>query len=141
MKAERLITAAQKYRGGICLPAVAVMLYVGARPREVARLTWEQVYLHEGVISILPEHRKTGGAHQVTIQPVLRAVLRRAKHTLNVTQPRRLCPPNRKRHWTQLHRVAGWTSEQGSPWQPDVPRHTFATNSNPAHLSLSVKFT
>ncbi len=125
---ERLITAAEEYRGGICLPAVAVMLYAGVRPKEVARLTWEQVHLREGVITILPEHSKTGGARQVTIQPVLADVLQRAQCIPDATQPFKLCPPNWERHWAELHRAAGWTSEQGSPWQPDVLRHTFATN-------------
>lgn len=125
---ERLIAAAEEYRGGICLAAVAIMLYAGVRPKEVARMTWEQVHLREGVITILPEHSKTGGARQVTIQPALTAVLRRVRSNLGAAPLLKLCPPNWERHWTELHRAAGWTKERGTPWQPDVLRHTFATN-------------
>ncbi len=127
-EAERLISVAEEYRGGICLAAVAIMLYAGVRPKEITRLTWEHVHLREGVISILPEHSKTGGARQVTIQPILAAVLQRVHSVSDAVPHLNICPPNWERHWSNLHRAAGWSDEHGTPWQPDVLRHTFATN-------------
>ena len=125
-ESERLLSAAENYEGGICLSAVAMMLYAGVRPHEVARLTWEQVHMPQGVIHILPEHSKTGGARHVTISPVLAHVLEPVR---KVSSPDSLiCPPTWIKHWTRLHRIAGWTPQDGKPWRPDVLRHTFATN-------------
>ncbi len=116
---RHLMDAAEKYRGGICLAAVAIMLYAGVRPNEVERMHWGDVRLEHGVICISPQHSKTGGARHVTIFPPLAKILRKVRKT----DAERLCPPNWRMHWTQLHREAGLT-----PWQPDVLRHTFATH-------------
>ena len=118
---ERLLDAAKSYCGGICLPAVAIMLYAGVRPSEVARLTWGQVHEEAGVISILPEHSKTGGGRQVTIRPPLEKVLAETRRR-DVSALRRICPPNWARHWR------GKKGESSMAWQPDVLRHTFATH-------------
>ena len=57
------------------------------------------------------------------------------------TTPRKeekICPGNWRKHWTELHRAAGWIGkrQEGSAavthWQPDVLRHTFATH----HLAV-----
>lgn len=125
-ESQRLLSAAEQYRDGICLPAVAIMLYAGVRPNEVMRLTWEHVCIPEGIIRILPQHSKTGGARYVTISPRLAQVL---SHAYQASHPAStICPPNWTRHWTELHRLAGWEPQEGNPWRPDVLRHTFATN-------------
>ncbi len=129
---ERLLETSRTYKGGICLPAVATMLYAGVRPHEVARLTWEQIHVRERVICIQPEHSKTGGARHVTIQPRLARVLRRVG---GKEKTRKLCPPNWVKHWTRLHHAAGWGERQGEPWQQDVLRHTFATRFLKVHRS------
>ncbi len=128
---ERLLDVAKSYCGGICLPAVAIMLYAGVRPSEVARLTWGQVHEEAGVISILPEHSKTGGGRQVTIRPPLETVLAGMRRDHAPSPRQRICPPNWIRHWAALRQAAGWSGKRGeSPtaWQPDVLRHTFATH-------------
>ena len=135
---ERLLSAAAEYRNGICLPATAVMLYAGVRPNEVARLTWEQVHMKAGVISILPEHSKTGGSRHVTIQPELARVLARSWRHTKPRASQKICPRNWTRHWTQLHREAGWDARQHKPWQPDVLRHTFATRHLKTHRSYTL---
>lgn len=108
---RHLLKTAQEYRGGICLPAVGMMLYAGIRPNEVARLTWAEVDLRHGFISILPRHSKTGGARRVTIHPVLAHMLRQHRQE----QQQRICPPARQRHWRQLHLL------QKTPWRPGCP--------------------
>ena len=131
---RRLLQAAETYAGGICMPAVATMLYAGVRPHEMARLTWEQVHMSERVISIEPEHSKTGGARHVSIRASLARVLRRER---NRGRTQKICPRNWQRHWGALHRMAGWDRRQGKPWQPDVLRHTFATEHLRKHRSYA----
>ena len=116
----RLMAAAETYEGGSCLAAVGMMLYAGIRPHEVERLRWEDVKAEAGVISISPQHSKTGGARHVTIHPPLARIISALPRQ---TGTKRICPPNWKKHWPALHRAAGFT-----PWQPDVLRHTFATH-------------
>lgn len=115
-----LLLNASRYRKGICLPAVAIMLYAGIRPNETERLSWEQIDLQNGFITIEPQHSKTGGARRVTIHPPLARLLR-----LSPQQKGRICPPNWRKHWATLHKLSGW--DENKPWQADILRHTFAT--------------
>ena len=119
---EQLLSTARSYEGGSCLAAVGMMLYAGIRPHEVARLTWEQVDLKGGTISILPQHSKTGGARLVTIHKPLACLLaqfRKAKEA-------RICPTRWVKHWHDLRHHAGWNNGTHR-WQQDALRHTFAS--------------
>ena len=121
-EAEQLVQAAREYKGGICLPAVGLMLYAGIRPHEVARLTWVDVDLPGKRVNIAPQHSKTGGARPVTL-------LRPALQLLSTTQapaPQRICPPQWLRHWREVRRCAGW-NRLTRPWRQDVCRHSYAS--------------
>ena len=130
---ERLLHTAATHRSGACLPAVSLMLYAGVRPNEVERLTWSQIQLDRGIIRILPQHSKTGGARHITIHPPLAAILRQTHHHDPQT---RICPANWRRYWTELHRLAGWHPTT-DPWQADILRHTFASH----HLAAFRSYT
>ena len=118
-----LLECAEKEDGGACLPAVGMMLYAGVRPHEVERLTWGQVDLEHGSISIPAQHSKTGGARRVSIAKPLARILRAYARGDAKTQ---ICPANWRQKWRRVRRVAGWGGE-GKAWRPDVLRHTFAT--------------
>lgn len=105
-----------------CLPAIALMLFAGIRPREVERLCWGDIDWEEKVISILPTHSKTGGSRHVNILPVLGKILRERRR--DFSEP--ICPPNWRRKWKRIRRAAGWRFPE-KPWQQDVLRHTFAS--------------
>lgn len=130
---ERLLHTAATHRQGDCLPAVGIMLYAGIRPHEVERLTWAQIQLERGIIKILPQHSKTGGARHVTIHPPLAELLR------NIDPPSphtHICPANWRRCWSELHRLAGWHPIT-APWQADILRHTYASH----HLAAFRSYT
>ena len=112
----------RSYRGGCCLPAVGMMLYAGIRPHEVARLTWEQVDLEGGTISILPQHSKTGGARLVTIHKPLARLLAQFRQEKTA----KICPRQWVKHWCRLRTQAGWNT-RNHRWQQDALRHTFAS--------------
>lgn len=119
---ERLLETAEDYEGGACLPAVALMLYAGIRPHEVARMTYDEVDLGHNAIIIRPRHSKTGGARCIDIAPPLRRIL---AHGDGMTEKKRICPRKWTQHWARLHTLAGWSGD--NPWQPDILRHTFAS--------------
>ena len=58
-EAKRLLHTAEQLFHGACLPACALMLYAGIRPHEVKRLTWKNINLKSGLVSLAPSHTKT----------------------------------------------------------------------------------
>lgn len=122
-EAEQLVKTAREYRGGICLPAVSLMLYAGIRPHEVARLRWSAVDDEYRRVLVQPKHSKTGGARAVTIYPKLQHIL---KSLPAHSGTQRICPPQWVRHWQELRRQAGW-NQVSHPWLQDVCRHSFAS--------------
>ncbi|MBE6409916.1 MAG: hypothetical protein E7034_04890 [Akkermansiaceae bacterium] len=122
-EAEQLVQAAREYKGGICLPAVGLMLYAGIRPHEVARLTWADVDLPGKRVLIAPQHSKTGGARPVTLLPPL---LRMLQRTPRCAAPQRICPPQWLHHWRAVRQRAGW-NRLTRPWPQDICRHSYAS--------------
>lgn len=115
---RRLVRTACEPRHRVCLPALALMLYAGVRPKEVQRLTWGNIDWEEQEIMIPPRHSKTGGGRYIAIQPVLRGLLEQFPHSPG----QRICPPNWRFRWRNLRREAGF-----EVWTQDVLRHTFAS--------------
>lgn len=109
-----------------CSAAVGFMLFAGIRPKEIERLTWRDVDLKEKIISIYPEHSKTGGIRHVSIQPVL---LKWLKENIPASPsiPGKICPENWLAKWSVIRQKAGWSKASGKPWQQDCLRHTFAS--------------
>lgn len=108
-----------------CAAAVGLMLWAGIRPTEVARLHWSDIDLKEGVAYLPPQHTKTGGARQVTLQPVLcrwlKPLLPPCYGTAEAAQVR-ITPADWVRYWRNLRTESGL-----QPWRPDTLRHTFAS--------------
>ncbi len=123
---RRLVETARHSSFRDCLPALALMLFAGVRPGEVARLSWGDVYWQEGVLVIAGEHSKTGGARRVELCCALRRALRQLRPRGQGAESQPLCPPQWQRRWQRLRQVAGLSSDQ-RPWVADVLRHTFAS--------------
>ncbi len=113
----RLLHLARNEKHRSCMPPLGLMLWAGVRPAELLRLTWEDIGWEDSVISLRPQHSKTGGSRHIQLHAVLRSWL--LEH--GVAQGP-LCPPNWLRRWRQLRDVAGLI-----PWRQDVLRHTFAS--------------
>ncbi len=124
----RLLHTAHHPEHQACLPALGLMLYAGVRPHEVTRLSWNDIDLDEGEISIPPRHSKTGGGRHIPVCPALRHLLT-SRHPQHAGHP--ICPPNWQNRWRALRREAGF-----SQWQQDVLRHTFASYYAKAYQDL-----
>ncbi len=137
--AAQLLATARRLHGGACLPACALMLFAGLRPQETRRLTWEHINLNADIINISPQHSKTGGYRQVSIQPVLHALLVAHRPQPGAGSPiagaaggssvpsgaTPICPPGWERKWREVRRQSGILC--GKPWVQDVLRHTYAS--------------
>lgn len=113
----RLLRQIRLARHRCCMPPVGLMLWAGVRPAELTRLRWSDIDWEESVISLRPQHSKTGGSRHIQLQSVLRSWLRE----YGMGQGK-ICPPNWMRRWKNLRESAGL-----SPWRQDVLRHTFAS--------------
>ncbi len=132
---RRLVEVAKTPRFRDCLPALALMLFAGVRPGEVARLRWVDVHCREGVLSIAARHSKTGGARRVELCQPLRRMLRHHRPRQGEGTQSLLCPPHWQRRWRHLRQVAGFCTPKAH-WVPDVLRHTFASYHALTHRNL-----
>ena len=103
-----------------CAAALGLLLWAGIRPRELERLRWKYVSLQDKLITIPPEHAKTGGARLVVMKTIL-------KNWLAMNCPTRLpeahiVPPSWGKRWRALRQAAGIMT-----WDADVLRHTYAS--------------
>lgn len=120
VQVARMLRALHRPEHAACIPAVALMLWGGVRPYEVARLHWADVDLAERVVYVNPQHSKTGGARQVSLRVPLLQILRTAAREACPDSP--VVPPNWTRRWKALRLAAGFAQ-----WRPDTLRHTFAS--------------
>lgn len=98
-----------------CLAAVALMMFGGIRPQEVARLTWDCVM--EDIVHLTPEVTKTAQVRNVVINETLAAWLAGCRRV-----PGALVVPD---GWRWTYRK--WRAAAGISEHRDVLRHTFAT--------------
>ena len=116
---RRIIANAKKEKNGIYLPAVALLIFAGIRPREVRRLTWQDIDLQENTITVRSLCSKTGGVRQVEIMPQLKRILL----SYNPKPQQKICPVNWQRRWQKIRNNSGFSGR----WVQDVLRHTYAS--------------
>lgn len=108
---EKLLRAAEGYKGGLLVPYVAVCLFAGLRPFEAARLPRTQINLADGELRLESSQTKTKRARVVTICPTLKAWLTRYKGET--------FPANWRKEFAAVRKAAKITE-----WPADVLRHT-----------------
>jgi integrase len=112
---------------------VALGAFAGIRPEEIVRLTWEEVSLEKGHITITAAKSKTAQHRYVKILPCLEAWLRPLIGTGSIQGG------NFRRRYDEARRLAGFAlrgnkrrrrhdEDKGLvPWPHDALRHSFAS--------------
>jgi integrase len=112
---------------------VALGAFAGIRPEEIKRLTWKEVCLEQGKITITAAKSKTAQHRYVKILPCLEAWLRPLIGTGSIQRD------NFRRRYDEARRLAGFAvrgnrpsrqedEDDGRvPWPPDALRHSFAS--------------
>lgn len=113
---EKLLRAAEAHKDGMLAPYVAVCLFAGLRPdSEAERITWKQVNLADGQISIEPWMTKTG---------IPRTLDLNAKW------------PGSGREWSGAKTLLAWLkAHEGKPFYPKGWRKNFAAVKKAAGIS------
>ncbi len=125
-QSKKLIDTSRLPKNRDCLPAVGLLMFAGIRPREVRRLTWDDIDLEENSICVRSQCSKTGGTRQVEVCPSLRRILKEYLETFDESSskiPRKICPPNWQNKWKSIREQSGF---KGS-WVQDILRHTYAS--------------
>ena len=111
---------------------IALGGFAGIRPEEIARLTWEEVSLEKGHITITAAKSKTAQHRYVKILPCLEAWLRPLIGSGSIQGD------NFRRRYDETRRLAGFAlrgnqrrrrdeDESLVPWPHDALRHSFAS--------------
>jgi integrase len=112
---------------------IAIGAFAGIRPEEIARLTWEEVSLEQGKITVNAAKSKTAQNRYVAILRSLAAWLR------PLAGSGRIQGENFRRRYDETRRLAGFAlrgnrrcrrHDEGEalvPWPHDALRHSFAS--------------
>lgn len=111
---RKLLLNAAKYKDGVMLPYVAISLFAGVRPKELARLIWDDLDLNQKQITISGKAAKLRQRRIVDLSPNLIAWLR----PMAVAR-RPFVGKNWRRDFDKVKELAGFTS-----WTIDIMRHT-----------------
>jgi integrase len=142
-QARCLVEKAAEYKEGVVLPYVALGLFAGIRPRELARLTWDCIDLEAGTVTIgakLAKMRqwrivemvcvteKDGEGKEVTLPANLIGWL--LPHALKKTPLRGV---NWRKDFDAVKLAAGLGTKSEAqpelkPWTQDILRHTAISN-------------
>ena len=117
----------QEYQGRFaldctdCRPAVAVLLFAGARPAELARLTWKDLHPQADgtlLLFIHGKNAKTKTARFIRVRPNLRAFL---ESVPPAARTGKIIPPDWPRKIQAVRAAAGLAG------RADTARHSFAS--------------
>ena len=124
---RQLLAAARAYKDGLLLPFVAISLFAAVRPKELARLSWDDVDLTQNLITIQGKNAKMRERRNIEISDNLVAWL---KSFALARQP--FVGQNWRRDFDAVKTTAGYggrsgqgqAAQEAKPWVPDIMRHT-----------------
>ena len=119
-----LLDAAGTFKAGALLPYLALGLFAGLRPTELARLEWSRVDLEQGTVIIGSDVAKMRSRRVVALSPNLCAILRPL-----ALRRVPIVAPNWRKDFNAVKEAAGFgtpTKEDPTlkPWTQDIMRHT-----------------
>lgn len=113
-----MLSFAASFKDGKWLPHVAISLFAGLRPGELAQLTWQKIDLQERTITVDGATSKVRSRRVVEMPENLVAWLR---PFALAKQP--ITPPNFLKDMREIRASAGYGTD-AKPWIQDLPRHT-----------------
>lgn len=140
-EAQRLVNACIDYRQRLDLPSlhrldcrsflpcIAVMLFAGVRPKEVTRITWDDIKLDKRLIHVSPEASKTRSRRLIHIEDNLMEILQSIPE---VERKGTIAGTNYKRKWTLIRQLCEISDMN------DVCRHSYASYWLAVHHDLNV---
>lgn len=138
---RKLLAAATNYKEGKMVPYVALSLFAGIRPRELARMTWDDINLKTGTITIGPKMAKIRARRVIEMvkprldkhnKPVGRANLLDWLAPYALSKPA-FVGPNFQKDFDAVKEAAGFGTKTDDkpdlkPWVQDYMRHTAISN-------------
>ena len=116
--ARMVLQAAREYKGGVLMPYIALGLFCAIRPTELARLTWKEIDLEAGTVTIGSKLAKMRQRRIVSIPK--NAINWLLPHALEKTP---LVGKNFRRNFDRVKVLAGYTGALRL-WTADIMRHT-----------------
>jgi integrase len=125
---KRLMQAAEAHKQGVCIPYVALGLFCAIRPTELARLSWNEIDIKAGTVTIGAKLAKMRQRRIVEIPKNALQFL--AAHASDKTS---IKGKNWRRDFDAVKAAAGYGGRAGEqaelkPWTADVMRHTGISN-------------
>ncbi len=142
-QARSLMAHAAAYKDGVVLPYMALGLFAGIRPTELARISWDDIDLEEGAITIGAKMAKMRQRRIVEMVCLTENDTKGKERKLPASLIAWLLPhalrktPFRGVNWRKdfdaVKALAGWgtaTKQQPNlkPWTQDILRHTAISN-------------
>jgi integrase len=142
-QARILIEKAAAFKDGVVLPYIALGLFAGIRPTELARISWDNIDLEAGTITIGAKIAKMRQRRIVDMVCVTQKDKEGREQKLPANLLAWLLPhavkktPFRGVNWRKdfdaVKRAAGWGTETEAnpelkPWTQDIMRHTAISN-------------
>ena len=142
-EARKLVETAAAFKDGVLLPYIALALFAGIRPTELARLSWDNIDLEAGTITIGAKLAKMRQRRIVDMVCRIEPDNGGKEHKLPANLIEWLTPhavrrtPFRGVNWRKdfdaVKAAAGWgtkTDEEPNlkPWTQDIMRHTAISN-------------
>ena len=111
---RRLLDAATAFKDGILIPYVVLGLFAAIRPTELARLTWKQIDIEQGTVTIGPKLAKMRQRRIVELsENCIQSLL---PHVVIQTPIKGI---NWRRNFNSIKKMAGIKE-----WPQDIMRHT-----------------
>ena len=121
-QAQSLLSACRELDPGL-LPYHVIGLFAGIRPKELNRMTWEQVHMVDMEIKLPPEVTKTRNGRTITMEPVLVQWLHFHAENGGSNTGEVVPKTNQRRRLDRIREKAATL-----PWIQDVMRHSYASH-------------